>query len=277
METLISLRLVGICGILRLLTAPLSASPMRCLRILAALLPWCWLAASCTVYAPMQPTMPLVYQRGQAQLGASIQALGRAEVTGAYAPLPYLVVVGGLTASPRLGEQNFLVTRQYELGAGFYQALGQSWLLSGLGGAGQAYSHRGYRGLDASPRQYEASYYKLYGQVGVAYQGPLATFSLTYRLTQVQFNYLQDARLGSLPLTAMLRHELALSNSRPLGSSDRWQLVQTAGISVSGTSRLDDNSGYPTYGAREYEANRNLLPAFLASIGVVYTLHPTQR
>ena len=127
------------------------------------------LATSCTVYAPMQPVMPLVSQRGQAEAGASIQVLGRVEATGSYSPIQHVVLTGGLMGAPRLGEQHFLATTQYEVGAGLYQLLGQRrhWLLSGLGGFGHAYCHRGYVDLGFfGPEvysEYEARYAKYFG------------------------------------------------------------------------------------------------------------------
>ncbi|MGI4875151.1 MAG: hypothetical protein ACRYFX_28685 [Janthinobacterium lividum] len=234
------------------------------------------LLASCTVYAPMQPVMPLVSQRGQAELGTSLQPLGRLEVTGAYSPLRRVILAGGLTGAPRLGQDVYLVTAQYEAGAGLYQPLGQHWLLSNLGGFGQAYSHRSYRGLDNHPTEYEARYQKYFGQLGMAYRQPDFSCSLTYRFTQVEFSYLNyrlDPVAGAyarLPLPAMARHELALSMQNQFQATSRWQVAGTAGLSVAGTARLDDNPGYPIYGTPEYQANRNLLPAFFASLGVVF-------
>ncbi len=54
------------------------------------------------------------------------------------------------------------------------------------------------------------------------------------------------------------------------GRATLAHLATTAGLSVSGTDRLDDNQRYPTYGVNNYEANRNLLPAFFVSLGVVF-------
>lgn len=234
------------------------------------------LAASCTVYAPMQPVMPLVSQRGQVEAGASVQVLGRVEATGSYSPIQHVVLTGGLTGSPRLGEEHFLTTAQYEVGAGFYQPLGQYWLLSGLGGLGHAYCHRGYVDLGVfgpgTYSEYEARYAKYFGQVGVARLGPYAEVSFTYRLVKVNFDYLNDSAHGPLPLSEMLRHELAGAIRVKL--TEPWRLTFTAGTSVSGTPKLDDNLSYSTYGRSAYHANRNLLPAFLASIGVVYLLKP---
>ncbi|GAA4493495.1 hypothetical protein GCM10023172_02120 [Hymenobacter ginsengisoli] len=226
------------------------------------------------MYAPMQPVMPLVRQRGQVEVGASAQLTGRVEATAAYSPVQRVVVAGGLTAAPRLSDQHFLVTRQYEVGAGLYQPLGRRWLLSGLGGGGQAYCHRGYVDLgifgSGVYSEYEARYSKYFGQLGVAHIQQKDTYSLNYRFTQVNFDYLTDAEYGPLPLSAMTRHELALSVRSDIGKSRRWQLVTTLGLSVASTSRQDDNQSPYNESARHYHANRNLLPAFLMSFGVVY-------
>lgn len=230
------------------------------------------LATSCTVYAPMQPVMPLVSQRGQAEAGASLQATGRLEATAAYSPVARVVVTGALTAAPRLGKEHFLVTRQYEVGAGLYQPLGQHWLLSALGGYGQAYCHRGYVDLaffgPGTYNEYEASYAKYFGQLGVAYVGQTVNVGLTYRLVKVNFNYLNDSEYGPLPLPGMLRHELAYFARSDMGK--RWRLAFTTGISISGTPKLNDNLSCPTYGQPEHQANRNLLPAFFLGLGVAF-------
>jgi hypothetical protein len=95
------------------------------------------LATSCIVYAPMQPVMPLVSQRGQVEAGVSSQFTGRLEATGAYSPVRRVVVAGALTVAPKLGQEYFLVTRQYEVGVGLSQPLGEQWLLSALGATGR--------------------------------------------------------------------------------------------------------------------------------------------
>jgi hypothetical protein len=230
------------------------------------------LATGCTVYAPMQPVMPLVSQRAQFEAVASGQFTGRLEATAAYSPLHRVVLTGALTAAPKLGSERFLVTRQAELGAGAYQLLGDSWLLSATGGYGQAYCHRGYVDLGifgpGTYSEYTARYSKYFGQVGLARLGALGSVGLTYRLAKVNFNYLNDAEYGPLPLPGMVRHELAYFVR--LNTAKRWQVAFTTGVSVSGTAKLDDDLSYPTYGQPEYHANRNLLPLFFMSLGAVF-------
>lgn len=230
------------------------------------------LAGGCTVYAPMQPVMPLVRQRGELEVGASCQLTGRLEATAAYSPLRRAVLTGALTAAPRLGNEHFLVTRQAELGAGTYQPLGGDWLLSATGGYGLAYCHRGYVDLGifgpGTYSEYTARYHKYFGQLGLAHVGALGTVGLTYRLVKVNFSYLESLEHGPLPLPGMLRHELAYFAR--FNASQRWQLVFTTGLSVSGTAKRDTDLGYPTYGRAEYHANRNLLPAFFMGLGATF-------
>jgi hypothetical protein len=230
------------------------------------------LATSCTVYAPMQPLMPLVSQRGQLEVGANSQFTGRLEATAAYSPLRRVVLTGALTVAPKLGQEYFLVTRQYEIGAGLYQTVGQNWLLSAIGGYGQAYCHRGY--VDAgffgpgTYSEYEAGYTKWFGQVGFAHTESIATQGITYRLVKVDFNYLNSSEYGPLPLPSMLRHELAYFVRANI--AQRWKLTFATGFSVSSTPKLDNDLGYPTYGRPEYHANRNLLPAYFMSLGLLF-------
>ena len=233
--------------------------------------------ASCTVYAPMQPTMPLLEAVGQAEGSASIQPNGRVEALAAYSPARHLLLTAGGTLCPKLGSSNFLVSRQYELGAGGYLPLGSYWLLNGIGGYGQAVNNRGYRDLGiifgSTYSEYNARYQKLFAQVGIAHIGGNRTLGFTYRLTQARFSTLTHQELGELPLTNMLRHEVLFFARRPLGNGEHWESLVTMGMSVSGTPKRDDDQGAPSYGAAEYEANRNLLPAFYASWGVVYHPH----
>lgn len=230
------------------------------------------LAGGCTVYAPMQPVMPLVSQRRQFEAGASCQLTGRLEATAAYSPLRRAVVAGALTAAPRLGREHFLATRQAELGAGAYQPLGSDWLLSATAGYGLAYCHRGYVDLGifgpGTYSEYTARYHKYFGQVGLARLGPIGTVGFTYRLARINFNYLHDAEYGPLPLPGMWRHELAYFIRA--NTSKHWQFALTSGFSLSGTPKLDDRLSYPTYGRAEYHANRNLLPAFFFSLGATF-------
>ncbi len=224
----------------------------------------------------MQPTMPLLRAPGQAEAAASLQPIGRLEATAAYVPVRHVLLTAGGTLCPKLGTNNFLVSRQYEVGGGSYLPLGTSWLLNGLGGYGQAVNNRGYHDLSfilsSTYSEYKARYDKLFAQVGLAKRFAGTSIGCTYRLTRVRFSMLEDVSLGPLPLSKMLRHEALffVRYGRDDSSRSRWEALATMGLSVSGTPRLDDSQGYPTYGAAEYQANRNLLPAFYASLGIVY-------
>jgi hypothetical protein len=66
----------------------------------------------------------------------------------------------------------------------------------------------------------------------------------------------------------MLRHELAYFVRADVAR--RWKLTFATGFSASSTPRLDDDMSYPTYSWSTYHANRNLLPAYFTSIGVVF-------
>ena len=58
------------------------------------------LLASCTVYAPMQPTVSTVTQAGQLELTGSAQLSGRVEGTAVYSPPPHVLLAGGGTYRP---------------------------------------------------------------------------------------------------------------------------------------------------------------------------------
>lgn len=250
-------------------------------RLIHFAAPWLALlilgASSCTVYAPIQPTMPLVAAVGQAEAAASLQPNGRLELSAAYSPVPHLLLTAAGTVCPKLGTSNFLVTRQYELGVGGYLPLGSAWLLNGLGGFGQAVNNRGYKDLgiifSSTYSEYNARYNKLFAQIGIARMGANNSIGFTYRLVQVRFSSLTDTKIGALPLPYMLRHEALFFVRHDLGSGNHWESQATIGLSFSSTARRDDSQDYPTYGAAEYQANRNLLPAFYTSLGVIY--HPT--
>ena len=98
-------------------------------------------------------------------------------------------------------------------------------------------------------------------------------WGFTYRLTQVRFISLEALGAGPLPLADMLRHEAMFFYRVQLGRSPvpRWHFQTTMGVSISGESRVD-NSQSPLVS----HTNRNLQAAFLASVGMVYTL-PIKR
>lgn len=236
--------------------------------------------SGCTVYAPMQPLMPVVRTPGAVELGASLQGSGRLELGAVYAPVSHVVVTGAGTISPKLSKDDFLVTRQYELGAGLYHPLNDRWLINGLGGYGQAYSNRGYLNPSffgpATFSEYEARYSKYFGQLSLAHTQASDFYGLTYRLTQVRFlSLLETTTYGPLPLEQMVRHELLFFYRHGLSraAATRWQLQAALGMSVSSTPELNEHSAHASFeGWAERHANRVLGPAFLGSVGVVYAL-----
>ncbi|OGX82207.1 hypothetical protein BEN47_18650 [Hymenobacter lapidarius] len=229
---------------------------------------------ACTVYAPMQPTMPLLDAKGQAEFSGSLQPNGRVEATAAYSPAAHLLLTAGGTVRPKLEKVNFLVTRQYELGVGGYLPLGTAWQLNGIGGYGQAFSHRSFLEdgffIASSRREYRARYHKYFAQAGIAHVDDWNNFGFTYRLTQVRFSSLTDAELGKLPLTNMLRHEAMFFWRRPFPRGYNWETLATVGLSIG--PRLEPNDFQNPYGPTERAANHTLRSVLFTSLGLVY--HP---
>jgi hypothetical protein len=67
------------------------------------------LLTSCTVYVPMQATMPLVQAKNQVEAGVSVQPSTRLEATAAYSPLAHCVVAGAGTVSFRTSPTQYLI------------------------------------------------------------------------------------------------------------------------------------------------------------------------
>ena len=101
--------------------------------------------SSCTVYQPLQSSLPPVRRKGEAAVKGSYQVPYMGQVTGAWSPVPHGLVFasGGLHIynAARDSSNNYARSRQYEAGLGAYTTLGNIWL-SGSVGAGQG---RGYR------------------------------------------------------------------------------------------------------------------------------------
>ena len=97
------------------------------MRVRSLLLVYGIILTSCTVYAPMQPTVATVSRAGQMETNAFIQLNGRMEAGALYSPLPHVLVVGSGTYRPRLGsgDSTFFSTRQWEAGAGTYWPMGK--------------------------------------------------------------------------------------------------------------------------------------------------------
>jgi hypothetical protein len=222
-------------------------------------------AASCTVYAPMQPVMPLVRQRGDVEAGASLQPSGRLEVQGAYSPLPHFVVAGAGTWATRLDRQNYLISRQAEAGLGGYWSLSPKWLLSTLAGGGAAYTDRQYTFWGTERRA--GSYSKAFGQVGLAYMGEQGSFSLSYRLAHVSYREL-ETEIGPLAPFRTQRHEVLLATRWMLGPAGNWGLQSNIGMSFS-SLQSPGGLGNSEDSDRWFAAG---VPVPIASVGVVWQL-----
>lgn len=246
----------------------------------AAVLASLGLLPACTVYAPMQPTMPLVSSAGDVELSVHALPTGRGEASVAYSPGKGAVFTGAFTTDVPLGQQSsiFLTTRQYEVGGGYYRPLGKAWLLNVLGGFGRATSSRqgGASSMVGAgiPDGFQTTYLKYFGQLGIAHIEPKDTYGFTYRLTQVEFESLTESSVGALPLKRMLRHEGMFFWRSPLGPAltTRWHVQGTMGLSISLADRYAEPKPYTAGGNPALYANQTLLPVLFLSGGVVYAI-----
>lgn len=235
------------------------------LRLLLASIPGL-LLASCTVYVPMQPTMPLVQESKQIELAANVHLSPRLEATASYSPAPHVVLTGAGTVGILAGRRDYLRTRQGEIGVGGYWTMGQNGLLSAIGGAGMASTNRQFCAWGCD--QFQAKQYKVFGQVGAAWELPSKTIGLTYRLARVQFE--QVARDESLvPDFSTYRHELVLFNRYWLGQNEIWYLQSAAGVSISNL-RAPRTENTSEIADRWFIAG---IPSLLFSFGIVWQPH----
>lgn len=204
---------------------------------------------SCTVYTPMQPHAPLIRAKGEGEALLQVQPSLRPELSAAYSPVRNLLLLGGITARPRMpvpkgnGEENgmrFEVdnfrTLQYEAGLGGYLPISKSWTAQLIAGVGDAHVQRRvvepaiiFGGFCAD---FEARYRKSFGQLGLNYQNQSDAFGFGYRMTNVVFRQLDmqkccgDYAFYELPLPNQVRHEVYTffrsSFNKPLNES-RWQ------------------------------------------------------
>jgi hypothetical protein len=218
------------------------------------------LLTSCTVYVPMQATMPLVRAKNQVEAGISVQPSTRLEATAAYSPLAHCVVAGAGTIAFRTSPKQYLITRQGEASLGGYWTIAPGWLLSTLAGGGYAYVDR-----HLSSEHYSGSYGKVFGQVGAAYLTEHGSLSMTYRLAQVYYYNIQtDGSL--LDNFQTQRHELLLASRYYFGFAPSWQLQTTVGVSAS-SLQSPSSGGSPDNDNRWFAAG---IPVPVASIGVVW-------
>lgn len=232
-----------------------------------------WLLSACSVYAPMQPHMPVLRAAGQAEVQANWLPASRFDANAAYSPLRYVVLTAAGSFRPRGGyDTTYFNSRQYAVGVGSYWPATGHLLVSGLLGGGHAVSERSFRepNIFFSPTDelavYRARYRKLFGQLGVAYEWERVTLGVTYRLTSVDFTTI-TYNGQALPITTMLRGEPMLF-LRGNGLSDQqpaWaQLQMTIGLSSS-VGQSPVNEGFNDRRIRN--------SAFTAGMGVVFYPH----
>ncbi|RYU81550.1 hypothetical protein [Hymenobacter persicinus] len=237
------------------------------------------LLGSCTVYAPMQPTISTIHVKGQVEISGGVQASGRVESSVVYSPLPNVLVMGAGTFRPNLGDSTFYQTRQWEAGLGGYLPLGSGWQLTGLAGYGTAHTHRAYveepliwgeRMLET----YQMRYRKVFGQASLTHEDSRGAVGAVYRLSHLGFDQIDYSAehfpAYGLPLRSLVRHEALVFGRRNLGAGGRWQLQGTLGLSMAGQGRHSTSED-----ARYNQVNQVLLPVPTVGLGVVF--RPTLR
>ncbi|MBC6988139.1 hypothetical protein [Hymenobacter sp. BT491] len=103
------------------------------------------LLTSCSVYAPVQPTVPQLTARGQAEVVALVHLNGQVGGSVAYSPLRYATVLATSYSKSDSRDTTYFRNRQFEVAAGGYHPIGRHFLISALGGYGRAKSARGFR------------------------------------------------------------------------------------------------------------------------------------
>ncbi len=240
---------------------------------LARLLPGMLATTGCAVYAPLQPTMPLLRAPRQAEAMGNVQPIGRVEATAVVTPVGHLLLTASGSYCPKITEAYYLTSRQYEVAGGGYLPFGKNLLLNGLVGYGQAVNTRGY--LEGTISEYQARYDKLFVQAGFAELSPRSSIGLTYRLAEVRFATLNDNFWGPLPLRSMLRHKFlffARDNWFRRTQTD-WETLATIGFSAASSAQIGEDQGQPYYQQSMFDVKQNLFPGLFLSFGLVYTPH----
>lgn len=206
--------------------------------------------SSCSVYAPMLPAAPQIRDKGQVEVQGTTFLNGRWEAGATYSPVKYLLVraAGGIKIDDR--DTTYFRIRQYEVGVGGYYPLGNRWLLSGLGGYGQARSSRGY--FDVGPFiavgedvALKARYHKLYGEASASYRAPWVTMGITYRLTRVTFSSLTyDSQPLDLHHMTRMEPMLFCRFGREDGVLPWLRMQASVGGSNEGRRKYDPNESY---------------------------------
>ena len=151
------------------------------------------LATGCRVYMPTLPYTPLVQQRGQAEVGASVHLLQQAAVYGAYSPVNHLVITAsGAKNIPLASGDNSNRSTQGDVGFGYYRLFGATnhWFVGALGGVGWAATASSFLVSGSSPKEYRAHYSRLHGQLYLARVGQVVSVGATARFTTLRFSTL---------------------------------------------------------------------------------------
>lgn len=223
------------------------------------------LLAGCSAYAPTSPAVPMVANKGEAEVSGSVQLSGRVEARGVYSPVPHLLVGVGASTRPNFSSSTFFRVQQAEAMAGGYAKLSEQILFSGMLGAGAARTNRRFQEILGGREQYQARYTTWFGQGGLGWQFDNgSSLSLGYRLTAVRFRRLRD-EAQSLPLQRMSRHEILLNLRHNPGWGAQWQTQTSVGISA-GRHPGDGADNDPTAFGVQYTQ----LPTLLVSLGVVW-------
>lgn len=248
--------------------------------------------ASCSVYVPMQPHLPVIRAQGAGEFMLQTQPTIRPELTAAYSPLNHvLVLAAGSWRTPlSLGQggklDKFGVT-QYELGAGTYRNFGSHWPGQATLGIGAAQVRRDVtetRLFLAFSSFYEARYRKSFGQLGLTHQQGRDCWGVGYRLTQVNFSELTASdKNGSasagfyvLPLQQQWRHEPFAFVRLPLGkptSKGHWLVQGSGALSLCLPGRGSLIQPFNDIKFRSQFNRGNLL---LISAGITYRLTGTR-
>ncbi|UOQ67009.1 hypothetical protein [Hymenobacter volaticus] len=218
----------------------------------------------CTVYVPMQSSMPLLERQGQLEVAASMNPSVLVETVGAYSPLPHVVVTGAGKVGLNTGGGHYIRNRQGELGMGGYWNIGENWLLNATAGGGYATTNRQDSFLGGGHMQ--GQYSKLFGQIGAACELPFSTYSLTYRVDHASFSKLMSS---GQPVSNIdnYRHQLVLNNRRRLGQNESWYLQSSIGLSSSNLDSPDYSNQNETL---DDQWSTTGIPAVILSIGVVW-------
>ncbi|WP_375437874.1 hypothetical protein [uncultured Hymenobacter sp.] len=205
--------------------------------------------SSCSVYAPMLPAALHIRDKGEVEVQGTSFLNGRWEAGATYSPVKHLLVraAGGIKTDDR--DTSYFHIRQYEVGVGGYYPLGEQWLLSGLGGYGQARSSRGYftvgpffgSGQNAA---FDARYHKLYGEAAISYRDRWETIGLACRLSRVTFSSLTyDSQPLGLRNMTRIEPMLFWRFGRE-GGAVPWLRIQAA-LGASGRPRGQDQPNEP--------------------------------